>query len=276
MTYENICNILKNAGIDSYLTDARILIEEMCGGFSPDKDYESEELTRAVEKRCQRYPLQYIIGKWWFCRCEFFVDENCLVPRPDTELIVELAAKLLPPNARFADLCTGSGCIAISTLDLRADTVADAVELYPGTLALAIKNAEHNKVGDRFCGILGDVLRADTLGDKKYDAIISNPPYIRTEIISTLEKEVRTEPHAALDGGEDGLAFYRAILDNFEKNLTAEGFFLFEIGYDQAVDIIKIARERGFDFEIRRDLGGCDRAAILRRTVSRDGIANKL
>ena len=265
MTYSNICEVLKGAGIDSYATDARVLIEEICGGFSPERDYGSEELARAVEKRCQRYPLQYIIGKWWFCRCEFFVDENCLVPRPDTELIVETARDMLPSGAHFADLCTGSGCIAVAALELRPDTRADAVELYPRTLELAIKNAEHNSVASRFCGILGDVLCADTLGDKKYSAIISNPPYIRSEVIPTLEKEVLSEPSAALDGGEDGLMFYRAILGNFEKNLADDGFFLFEIGYDQREALLSMAKERGFDCQIRRDLGGCDRAAILRR-----------
>ena len=265
MTAKEIREKLKLAGIENYVLEAEILIEELCGGFSEETDYTSEALIRAVEKRCTRYPLQYIIGKWWLARCEFFVDESTLVPRPDTETVVELAVTHLPKNARFVDLCTGSGCIAISVLDLRPDTVADAYELYPNTLEMAKKNAVHNKVNGRFTPILGDVLKVDTLTDKKYSAIISNPPYIRTEVIEGLEIEAKTEPRAALDGGEDGLVFYREIVKNFAENLEDNGFFLFEIGFDQAEDVKRIAEENLFDCEIFKDLGGCDRAVILRK-----------
>ena len=265
MTYGEICRLLKDAGIDNYRQEAAILIEELCGSFEEEKDYKSPSLSAAVEKRCTRYPLQYIIGKWWFARCEFEVNENCLVPRPDTELIVELAQKRLPKNASFADLCTGSGCIAISVLDLRADTVGDAYELYPKTLEIAQRNAARNGVEKRFCPIQGDVLEPDLLGDKRYAAIISNPPYIRTDVIETLETEAKTEPRAALDGGADGLIFYRSIVKNFAKNLEDGGFFLFEIGYDQADDLKKIASDNGFSCEIYKDLGGCDRATLLRK-----------
>ena len=267
MTYQEICTALAEAGIENYRYEARLLLEELCGSFSEEKDYPSEALGEAVRKRCERYPLQYIIGKWWLAGCEFEVSEDCLVPRPDTETVVELAQKHLPLNAHFADLCTGSGCIAISVLDLRPDTVADAFELYPKTLAIALRNAERNGVQSRFTGIEGDVLCPTLLGERKYDAILSNPPYIRTEVIDTLEKEVLREPRAALDGGEDGLIFYREIVKNNAKNLTEQGFFLFEIGYDQADDLREIARENGFTCRIFKDLGGCDRAALLRKDV---------
>ena len=265
MTYDEICICLKKAGIENYSTEARILIEEFCPPFSFDKSYDSEKLNSAIRRRCERYPLQYIIGKWWFARCEFEVSEDCLVPRPDTELIVELACKLLPENAAFADLCTGSGCIAVSVLDMRKDTLADAYELYPKTLAIAERNAEKNGVMARFTPVLADVLDEDALGNVKYSAIISNPPYIRSKVIDTLEPEVKKEPRAALDGGCDGLVFYRSIVKNFSKNLEEDGFFLFEIGYDQGADIKKIADDFGFACEVKKDLGGCDRAAILRR-----------
>lgn len=265
MTYAEICERLRIAGIENYRQEASLLIEEFCGSVSEESDYPSRSLAEAVEKRCTRYPLQYIIGKWWLARCEFFVDGNCLVPRPDTETVIELAQKLLPRGARFADLCTGSGCIAISILDLRPDTYADAYELYPKALEIAKKNAVHNRVAERFTPILGDVLREELLDDKKYDAIISNPPYIRTCVIDNLEKEARTEPRAALDGGEDGLIFYRAIVKNFAKNLEGGGFFLFEIGFDQADDLRRIGEENGFDCEIYKDLGGNDRVALLRK-----------
>lgn len=256
---------LKACGIENYVGETEILIEELCGDFSEEKDYVSEALVSAVERRCARYPLQYIIGKWWLANCEFFVDESTLVPRPDTETIVELAVKLLPKGACFADLCTGSGCIAISVLDLRPDTAAFAYELYPKTLEMAKRNAAHNRVSDRFTPIIGDVLLKNTLEDKKFFAIISNPPYIRTDVIETLESEAKTEPRAALDGGEDGLIFYRAIVKNFAENLEDDGFFLFEIGFDQADDLLNIASENGFSCQIYKDLGGCDRAALLRK-----------
>ena len=265
MTYGDVCDSLKKAGIENFRQEAMILIEELCGSFSEELIYDSPELEAAVNKRCERYPLQYIIGKWWFARCEFEVNENCLVPRSDTELIVELAEKLLPQNSCFADLCTGSGCIAVSILDLRHDTRADAYELYTETIETAKRNAMRNNVSDRFSPILGDVLNPTLLEDKKYAAIISNPPYIRSDVIDSLEAEVKQEPRAALDGGVDGLIFYRAIVENFSKNLQDGGFFLFEIGFDQADDLQKIARRWGFDCEIYKDLGGCDRAALLRK-----------
>lgn len=258
---------LKDSGIDNFYRETEILIEELCGSFSEDEDYDSRALADAVDKRCSRYPLQYIIGKWWLANCEFFVNESTLVPRPDTETVIELAVKLLPTDARFADLCTGSGCIAISILDLRRDTYAEAFELYPETLEMAKKNAAHNGVAERFKPILGDVLEKNALGEKKYSAIISNPPYIRTDVIETLEIEAKTEPRAALDGGADGLIFYREIVKNFKDNLENGGFFLFEIGFDQAEDLREIAKENGFDCQIFKDLGSCDRAALLRRKV---------
>lgn len=258
---------LKDSGIDNYYRETEILIEELCGSFSEDEDYCSDALASAVEKRCSRYPLQYIIGKWWLANCEFFVNESTLVPRPDTETVIELAIKHLPQKSRFADLCTGSGCIAISILDLRRDTYADAFELYPETLEMAKKNAAHNGVAERFKPILGDVLEDNALGNEKYAAIISNPPYIRTDVIETLEIEAKTEPRAALDGGADGLIFYREIVKNFKKNLEDNGFFLFEIGFDQADDLREIAEDNGFDCQIFKDLGACDRAALLRRKI---------
>ena len=130
---------------------------------------------------------------------------------------------------------------------------------------MAKGNAVLNKVDNRFCGILGNVLEPELLGDKQYHAIVSNPPYIRADIVPTLEKEVQCEPVAALDGGDDGLDFYRAIVKNFTRNLLPEGEFMFEIGYDQGNDLIKIAEDNGFECVIKKDFGGCDRVAILKR-----------
>ena len=265
MTYREICESFKKVNIENFRGEAELLISEICGNFSEDADYDDAHLCEAVRRRCEGYPLQYIIGKWWFARCEFEVSEDCLVPRPDTECVVEEAARLLPRNARFADLCTGSGCIAISIADLRCDVNGIAVELYPKTLELAKRNAARNNVADKIDFAQGDVLSGEVLSDELFDAIISNPPYIRTEVIDTLAREVKHEPRAALDGGEDGLIFYRAIVEKYNKNLKSDGCFIFEIGYDQAEDIKAIAGENGFFCIVKKDLGGNDRVAILKR-----------
>lgn len=266
MTYYDVAEKLKAAGIENFDGEARLLIEHFCNvKTTSDADFDDAELASAIEKRLSGYPLQYILGKWWLARCEFFVDENCLIPRPDTECVIEQAVKLLPKDARFADLCTGSGCIAISILDLRTDTRADAYELYPKTLEIAKKNAVHNGVSDRFRAILGDVTNPYLLGEEKYAAIVSNPPYIKRDVVPTLSREVGYEPAVALDGGIDGLDFYRAIVKNFARNLDEGGAFIFEIGYDQARDLEKIARDGGFSCRIVRDLGGNDRVAVLTR-----------
>ncbi len=266
MKFAEICDILEGSGITDARIEAEILVEELFHDsyISDDCDYSDAVILPALKKRCSGYPLQYIIGKWWFARCVFEVDENCLVPRPDTEAVVESAVKLIAKNAKFADLCTGSGCIAIALLDLRPDLRGVAVELYPKTLEIAEKNARLNRVDDRLEFARGDVLSGDVLGDEKFEAIISNPPYIRSDVIDTLSTEVKHEPRAALDGGEDGLIFYRAIVEKYRNNLCDGGMFIFEIGYDQAEDLRNIAYQNGFDCEIVKDYGGCDRVAILR------------
>lgn len=263
MTGIEICNFLKNAGVESYAFDARVLCEELYGRYSDEHSYDSEELISAVKKRADGYPLQYILGKWWFWDCVFDVSPDCLIPRADTEIIVERAIKLLPKDAVFADLCAGSGCIGISVLHTRSDTLCDAYELYPQTLKIALGNAEKNNVEERYNGILGDVLRYDTLGSRKYHAIISNPPYIRSDVIPTLSREVSFEPRAALDGGSDGLIFYRSIINNFYDNLYDGGMFIFEIGYDQADALVSIAKENNLKFEVIKDLSKNDRCVII-------------
>ena len=265
MRFSEICDVLSQNGIEESYIEAEILIEELLGEtVSDDREYDSKILSPALEKRCQGYPLQYIIGKWWFARCVFEVNESCLVPRPDTETVVEQAVKLIPSGARFADLCTGSGCIAIALADLRADLYGVAVELYPQTLEIAKRNAKRNKVSDRLSFIEGDVLSGDVLGGERFDAIISNPPYIKSQVIDTLSREVLHEPRVALDGGEDGLIFYRTIVEKYRDNLENGGAFIFEIGYDQASDLEMIAEKHGMSCEIVKDLGGNDRVAILR------------
>lgn len=274
MTWRELCGRLRDAGVDSPEWDAELLLGHFCGVSraallsDPDADYSSPALAEAVQRRAARYPLQYLLGEWQFYRQTYEVSPDCLIPRSDTELLVETALRLLPRGAHFADLCTGSGCIAISTLAERPDLTALALEKFPRTLALASRNAARNGVSDRFKPQLADLFDPSPLPvGAKFDAILSNPPYIRPDVIAKLEPELAAEPIAALDGGEDGLCFYRRILDLAPMHLTPDGFVLLEIGYDQADALRELAAEHGFCTEaVLRDLGGCDRAVLLRRT----------
>lgn len=268
MNFYGVCQALKNAGIEDYKFEARILLEEFCGSASEFSEYESLELEAAVAKRCEHYPLQYIIGKWDFYGYEFKVNENCLIPRADTETVIEVAKKLLPKDeaVRIADLCAGSGCIGITLLRELKNSVCDAVELYEKTLDIAKENAKINGVSDRYNPILADVLAGDCISGK-YAAIISNPPYIRRDVLDSLSDEVKKEPIAALDGGEDGLIFYRSILDLYAQNLDEDGKFIFEIGYDQGDSLKALASEREMACKIICDLGGRDRVAVISRNI---------
>ena len=277
MTYREICDRLQIAGIESAAWDAELLIEHFCGVgraellADPDRSYETEELEEAVERRAARYPLQYLLGEWGFYRDTFLVSPDCLIPRSDTEVLVEEAVRLLPTGAHFADLCTGSGCIAVSVLGERRDTHAVAVDKFPATLSIACQNAERCGVRDRFSAAQADLLLPDFYENApRFDAILCNPPYIRTSVIEELEKELFSEPIAALDGGEDGLVFYRKILSECDRLLNDGGFVLFEIGFDQAEEVTRLGREYGFAHtRVIRDLGGQARVVYLAKCADK-------
>ena len=274
MTYHEITKALENAEIENYRAEAAMLICRFCSInqaellLRRDEDFDSPELENAVIQRISHYPLQYILGYWEFCHETYRVTKDTLIPRADTEKLVELATRLLPERARFADLCTGSGCVAISTLASRTDCRAVAVDLFPNTLEIARENAEQNGVGDRLGFLEADVLSPafmDGLGT--FDAILSNPPYIETEQLSLLEPELAFEPNAALDGGDDGLKFYRVIIGEYGKYLAPNGFMLLEIGCDQAKAVSTIAAHAGYRCEVYKDFGGNDRVAYLTHTL---------
>ncbi len=248
---------VRRALTDAHIENAALEARLLCEAFS------GEALDAAVARRVAHEPLQYILGEWGFWRETYEVSPDCLVPRPDTEHLVERAIALLPKGARFLDLCTGSGCVAISTLCSRPDTTALALDVFEGTLALATRNAVRNGTSDRVQFLQADVLKTPpSMG--QFDAILSNPPYIATDVVDTLSKEVQCEPRAALDGGVDGLVFYRAILTAWRPLLRPGGFFLFEIGYDQGNQLRTLAREVGLAAEVFRDYGGNDRVVLIR------------
>ena len=273
-SYISLTEILTANGMEDPALEASLLLETFAGvsyaTLMSDRGrlYDIPELEEAVSRRLGHEPLQYILGEWEFYGCCFTVNEFCLIPRPDTETLVEAAVKLLPRSARVVDLCTGSGCIAVATLVHRPDVTATALELFPETLALATENASRNGVSARFTPLCADLLDdgADRLAaGAPYDAILSNPPYIPTAVIEGLSPEVHREPYAALDGGEDGLIFYRAILERYAPLVSPGGCLLLEMGYDQAEALRMLAEEYlpTASVEILRDLGGNDRVAKI-------------
>ena len=268
MTYYEICARLSAVGIEDAAFEASVLLEHFCGVSAASlplrrgEEFSSEALSEAVSRRERHEPLQYLIGVWGFCGQEYEVNRHTLIPRADTEVLVEEALRRIPRGGRFIDLCTGSGCIAVSTLCMRPDTQAYAVDLFAETLEVARRNAARNGVTDRLQFLQADVLQPLPL-DERFDAILSNPPYIRSEVVKTLAPELAFEPSAALDGGEDGLVFYRAILTLHRGLLKPGGVILFEIGFDQGEDLCRLAAEHGLSCRIVRDLGGCDRVAVL-------------
>ena len=270
MTYSEICRSLFDAGIENDRAEAAMLICHFCQLNKAEllsrreEDFDSPALSEAVEKRCAHYPLQYILGYWEFFHETYRVTEDTLIPRSDTERLVELATRLIPKNGRLIDLCTGSGCVAISTLASRPDTRGVAVDLFDRTLEVARENAEQNGVGDRIGFLKEDVLSPsfmEKLGT--FDCILSNPPYIESKEVGLLARELSFEPRAALDGGDDGLDFYRVIIGEYGAYLSPKGFMLLEIGWDQAKAISAIALHAGYRCEVYKDYGGNDRVAYL-------------
>lgn len=266
MTLRELTDALRGAGIENAPQEARMLFCHF-GGFAPasligaNPALNTPALLDAARRRIAREPLQYILGEVHFFREAYEVSPDCLIPRADTELLVEEAIARLPQGGKFADLCTGSGCIAISVLANRTDLTADAYDISEGALALARRNAAKNGVEGRLAFFHRDLM-AET-PDGIYDAILSNPPYIATQVVDTLSPEVGCEPRLALDGGADGLDFYRAILSYAGAHLAPAGFLLFEIGYDQEEAICRLAAAHGYACVVKRDLGAQPRLACL-------------
>ncbi len=268
MTLRETAAFLSSQGIPDADTEARLLFSHF-SGLSPaallaDRTLSIDlpELQKALALRASREPLAYILGEAPFCNEVYKVTRDCLIPRFDTERLVEAAAELLPLGSHFADLCTGSGCIAISTLCRRPDTTAVGYDLSAGALAVAQENAARNRVADRIELLHADLLSAH-LPAGGFDAILANPPYITKEAMEALSPEVQKEPKTALFGGDDGLLFYRHFLQSFPNALKPNGFFLFEIGYDQEAAIRALAEEHQKQIRILYDFGGNARVAHI-------------
>lgn len=279
--YEEGKGTLKQAELPEAELDARLLLEYVCGtdrntllahGDREVSAGERERYRQLIRKRAERVPLQHLTGTQEFMGLEFFVSEKVLIPRQDTEILVEEALRNLHDGMRVLDLCTGSGCILISLLAYSNNCRGVGVDISPEALAVAEKNAGHllgqealaaGEQSDSGCGRSVVFRQGDLFEgvEGPFDMIVSNPPYIRTEVLATLMPEVRDyEPVQALDGGEDGLLFYRRILGEGKDLLMKGGMLFLEIGYDQGESVSGLMREAGFlEVQVIKDYGGQDR-----------------
>jgi len=217
-----------------------------------------------VRRRNMREPLEYILGKAWFFGLCLNVTPDCLIPQADTEIVCERLIAALKSGARFADICTGSGCIALAALAQTENTVAVGYDISEPALAVARENAEKLGLAERFSAEWADVFSPDFLSSAGvFDMIVSNPPYIESAVIGTLSPEVQREPRIALDGGADGLDFYRRLLEVCPAHIRKGGLLLLEIGYDQREALARLCESHGFSFEFYRDFGGNDRVCAV-------------
>lgn len=265
-------NTLEAAGIADSQVDSWLLAEFVFG-ITRVKYYANMQMTvdgRSAEKynelvnqRAGHIPLQHIIGTQEFMGLTFKVNENVLIPRQDTELMVENVVDYLGNDERTVlDMCTGSGCIAVSIDRLSKNSKVTAVDISEKALEVAQENNRLNNANVTF--IQSDLFTNVT---GKYDIIVSNPPYIRTDEIPKLMEEVKMhEPVMALDGMEDGLYFYKKICGEASDYLNDNGKIFFEIGYDQGDDVSEILRQNRFcNIEVLKDLSGNDRVVIARK-----------
>ena len=220
----------------------------------------AEKFLSLVERRSNGEPLQYILGKWEFMGLPFYVGEGVLIPRPETEMLVEYALDFLKnkKNPVVIDLCSGSGCIAISVAKHLPNAKVYAIEKSDLAFPYLKKNIWLNCVFN-VSAVHGDIFDRTLLSDIKPDLILSNPPYIRSSEIASLQSEVRNEPSMALDGGEDGLIFYREIANGWIDRLGTGGAIAVECAEDQTEDIIRMFSEKTQYAEAFNDLSGLPR-----------------
>ena len=270
--YEYGCAILEKAQIADARLDARLLLEYVChtkqhdmilNGSKALSEVQQAEYEALIAKRSQRIPLQHITGEQEFMGFVFQVNEHVLIPRQDTEILVEEALNILKPGMKVLDMCTGSGCILLSLLALTKDCEGIGADISVNALKVAKENLKSisaqcgRKLSAKF--VESDLF--EQFQQEQFDIIVSNPPYIASVVIETLEPEVRLhEPIGALDGTADGLYFYRKIVTDSKRFLKKGGALLFEIGHDQGEAVADLMKAAGFTkVMVKKDYAGLDR-----------------
>ena len=260
---------LKNAGIEDYVFEAKTIIKHLTGlnnnqiltCFSnPLTEFQQNNLTAITRQREIRYPLQYILGEWGFYKYKFKVGVGVLIPRSDTEILVEKCSEFLQnkEKPKALDLCAGSGCIGISLACDYPDSAVVMLEKYDEAIRYIEQNIELNKAYNTLC-LKGDVFEGDGK-DGKYDLIVSNPPYIPPSEMKITSPETKFEPQTALLGGEDGLDFYRAIIENYKNSLSLGGMIAFEVGINEADKVSQFLSDAKFtEITVTKDLNGIKR-----------------
>lgn len=264
---------LAEEGIEEFSLDAWYLLEYVTGVSKamyfaePERAVSEENADRYIDcirRRAARIPLQHITGEQEFMGYPFCVNEHVLIPRQDTEILVEEAIQVMRPKMKVLDMCTGSGCIVLSILKMCREKyyMTDLQGIGADVSEEALKVARENgrRLGVPVTWIQSDLF-AKIPEEEKYDVIVSNPPYIETAVIDTLQEEVRLhDPYIALDGKEDGLYFYRRIISEAGKYLKTQGKLMFEIGCDQAEAVEELMKNAGYEqITVKKDLAGLDR-----------------
>lgn len=270
--YQSGLKLLENNNIENSKFEAQSLLQKAFSldrvGFIIHKTDKADEncshnFLNFIEKRISGEPLQYILGEWSFMGFDFKVGRGVLIPRDDTEMVVNLCIDFLKNriDKKTVDLCSGSGAIAVA-LDKISGAKVTAVEIDETAFSYLETNVKENNSSVK--PVMADALEiCDTFADGELDLIVSNPPYIKSADIETLQKEVQLEPRLALDGGEDGCDFYREIVSRWSRKLKKGGALAFELGENQADAVKALMAEQGFsDFKISLDFGGVQRAII--------------
>ena len=264
---------LAEEGIEEFSLDAWYLLEYVTGVSKamyfaePERAVSEENADRYIDcirQRAAHIPLQHITGEQEFMGYPFYVNEHVLIPRQDTEILVEEAIQVMRPKMKVLDMCTGSGCIVLSILKMCREkyymTELQGIGADVSEEALKVARENGRRLGVPVTWIQSDLF-AKIPEEEKYDVIVSNPPYIETAVIDTLQEEVRLhDPYIALDGKEDGLYFYRRIISEAGKYLKTQGKLMFEIGCDQAEAVEELMKNAGYEqITVKKDLAGLDR-----------------
>ncbi|KGN02551.1 SAM-dependent methyltransferase [Clostridium novyi A str. 4570] len=268
-------DILKKENIDTYMLDAQLLLQKV---LKKDKLFiilnrnetlskdEEEEFLKLINLRKDKMPVKYILGECEFMGLNFYVKEGVLIPRADTEILVEEVIKEIKENNynRICDVCCGSGAIGVSIGKYIENSTVDCYDISDIAIEVTGKNIERFLLNDRVTVEKSDLLTVAIKQNKKFDVIVSNPPYIKEEVIPTLMEDVKDyEPYIALCGGIDGLDFYRKITVQSLEILESNGLLAFEIGYDQGEAVKELLIENGFtDVRVINDLAGLNRVVI--------------